>query len=194
MNLLTETLPTKIKVNNNIYEINYDYRTAINILQACEDKELTHNEKVFIMVYNLYKNKIPDEDYIEAAKKASVFLDCNSFKKDSNDNKSRIFSFSKDGNYIFTGINSSHHIDLSEKPDLHWWKFMALFLDMDTECFFSELVYYRKRKLEGKLTKEEKKKYKEIKDLIEIDEDDIKRTEQQSQARKEFLKEFYDEE
>ena len=41
---------------------------------------------------------------------------------------------------------------------------------MDTECFFSELIYFRKRKIEGRLTKEEKKKYKEIQDLVEIDE------------------------
>ncbi len=46
---------------------------------------------------------------------------------------------------------------------------MSLFLDMGDNCFFSELIYYRKRKAEGKLTEYEKKKYNEIKDLVEID-------------------------
>lgn len=53
MNILTSSLPTKIMVNDNIYDINYDYRTVINILLAFEDSELTQEEKVFIMIENL---------------------------------------------------------------------------------------------------------------------------------------------
>lgn len=189
MNLLVDNLPTKIKINNKIYEINYDYKTAINILQACEDKSLTHEDKVFVIVNNLYKDEIDVEDYYEAVEKAVRFLDCNTKEQNKSTTDKRVYSFTKDGNYIFTGINQTHHIDLEQTPNLHWWKFVALFLDMGTDCFFSELIYYRKRKLEGKLTKEEKKKYKELKEILDLSEET--EIEQDNQAKNDFLKEFY---
>jgi len=188
MNLLTDNLPTKIKVKDKIFDINSDYRTAINIMQAYEDEELTLSEKNYIMVYNLYKDEIPEEYYLEASKKACEFLDKPVITQNKDTSSKRVYSFSQDGNYIFSGINSTHKIDLSEKTNLHWWKFMALFMDMDTECFFSELVYYRMRKNKGKLTKEEKKTYQDMKYLIELEENEIKEV---SKSKEAFLKEFY---
>ena len=185
MNILTSSLPTKIMVNDNIYDINYDYRTIINILLAFEDSELTQEEKVFIMIENLYKTEIPQEDIEEALSKAIKFIDCGE-DYSSNKTKSRVYSFNKDANYIFTGVNSTHHIDIDEKPNLHWWKFVSFFMDMSSECMFGELVYYRTRKAEGKLTKEEKQQYEKIKDLVDLEKVNI-----QSEARKEFFEEFH---
>lgn len=185
MNILTSSLPTKIKVNENVYDINYDYRTIINIILAFEDNELTNEEKVYIMLNNLYKDEILEEDMEEAIIKAIKFIDCG--KDYSNNNVSdRVYSFNKDASYIFTGINSTHHIDIDEKPDLHWWKFVVFFMDMSSECMFGELIYYRTRKLEGKLTKEEKKQYEKIKNLV-----DLETVHVQSEERKEFFEEFH---
>lgn len=186
MNILTTELPTKIKVNNNVYDINYDYRTIILTLQALEDEDLTHLEKLDIMVNNIYKDEIPPEDFEEACIKAAKFIDLG--KKDNQKAKSnaRLFSFEKDANYIFSGINLTHHKDIEETPNLHWWKFMSLFMDMSPDCMFGELTYYRKRKAEGKLTKEEKKNYEKIKDLVELD--NVKGP---SKARKKFFEEFH---
>jgi len=185
MSILTAPLPTKIKVNNKIIDINYDYRTIINILLAFEDEELTYSEKAYIMLNNLYKEEISDEDIEEAISQALKFIDCGEEPK-NNKPHTRIYSFTKDANYIFTGINSTHHIDIDEKSNLHWWKFMSFFMDMSPDCMFGEIVYYRKRKADGKLTKEEKKHYDEIKDLVSLEE-----VHHQSKARKEFFKEFH---
>ena len=187
MNILTSALPKKIKVKDNIYDINYDYRTIINILQAFEDDELTYQEKIYIMIKNLYKEEIPKDYYEEACLKAVKFIDLgkeNNTK--ANEEIERTYSFEKDANYIFSGINSTHHIDLEKEDNLHWWKFMAMFMDMSTDCMFGELIYYRKRKSEGKLTKEEQKQYEKIKDIVELDY--IKKP---SEARKRFFEKFY---
>lgn len=184
MNVLSTILPTKIKVNDTIYPINYDYMTAINIIIALEDNELTYDEKCYILIENLYKKRVKKSDLAQAVEKGFKFIDLggNLQKKSSN---GRIYSFKKDGNYIFTGINSTHHIDIEANRDIHWWKFMAMFMDMSADCMFGEIVYYRKRKLEGKLTKEEKKKYSQIKDLLELDDVRV-----QSEARKNFFAQY----
>lgn len=187
MNVLIDKLPTKIKVNDNIYNINSDFRTIINIILAFEDKELTNNEQVYIMLKNLYKEEVRQEDTYEAMKKALKFIDGGIEPELENDIKpKRIYSFKKDGNYIFSGINQTHHINLSENENMHWWVFLSFFMDMSTDCTFGELVYYRKRKNENKLTKEEKEQYKKIKKLVDLDEKD----KMSSQVKKEFLDKF----
>lgn len=187
MNVLIDKLPTKIKVNDNIYNINSDFRTIINIILAFEDKELTNNEQVYIMLKNLYKEEVRQEDTYEAMKKALKFIDGGIEPELENDIKpKRIYSFKKDGNYIFSGINQTHHINLSENENMHWWVFLSFFMDMSTDCTFGELVYYRKRKNENKLTKEEKEQYKKIKKLVDLDEKD----KMSLQVRKEFLDKF----
>lgn len=186
--ILIADLPTKIRVNDKIYDINYDYRSIIKIITAFEDPNLYDVEKVKIMVNLLYRDNIPNENLEEACKKASLFIDLG--QKITKRTTKRIYSFSKDANYIFSGINQTHHIDLSLNPNLHWWKFMALFMDMGTDCFFSNLVYFRKRRNEGKLTKEEKKEYKKIKDLIELDEIPTEELIRRTEAKNKFLQEL----
>ena len=184
-NILTAPLPKRIKISNEIYDINYDYRTIINILLAFEDEDLTKEEQLYIMVKNLYKKEIPEKDMKEACEKAIKFIDCGVEEKDIKPSSSRIYSFKKDANYIFTGINSTHQIDIEEKSDLHWWKFMSLFMDMSPDCMFGELIYYRKRKQEGKLTKEEKQNYEKIKDIVELD-----YVKKPSEARRKFFEQY----
>ena len=183
MNLLLNNLPTKIKVNNKIYPIRSDYKTALRIIMAFEDKNLTNSEKVYITLKNIYLDDIPSNEMEEAYLKAVKFLDCGVEEKE-NKPTSRIYSFSKDGNYIYSGINSTHKIDL-ESTNIHWWKFVALFMDMNSECTFGEIVYYRQKARDGKLSKEEKQTYKKLKDLF-----DLKEEKQESEEKNNFLKEM----
>lgn len=186
MNILTTELPRRIKINETVYDINYDFRTVINILLAFEDSELTDEEKMYIMVKNLYVDEIPEEDIEEAIRKAIKFIDLGKEEDDSRrESDTRTYSFEKDASYIFSGINQTHHIDLEEKKDLHWWKFMSMFMDMSPDCMFGELIYYRKRKAEGKLNKEEKKQYEKIKDLVDLD-----YVRKPSEVRKKFFERF----
>lgn len=185
MNILSDKLPTKIRVKNNVYDINYDYRTIINILLAFEDAELTKDEQMYIMLKNLYKQDIPENDIEEALKKGIKFID-GGVVEENKANEKRIYSFKKDGNYIFSGINQTHHIDLTEKTNLHWWVFLSLFMDMSADCTFGELVYYRKRKNENKLTKEEKEQYKKIKKLVDLNDEDN----ESIHARKDFFNKY----
>lgn len=189
MNILTSPLPTKIKIGDRLYDINYDYRTIIKILLAFEDDNLTEYEKITIMLKNLYKEEILDDELEEAIEKAIKFIDLGEdYTKKTKERTERIYSFTKDASYIFSGINSTHNIDLEKMSDMHWWKFMSFFMDMNNECTFATLVYYRKRKLEGKLTKEEKEEYRKIKDIVELDTKEIL---EEDYERKEFFKELY---
>ena len=169
MNVLTDKFPTKIKVNNKELKINSDFRNCIKIIEAFEDDELVDEEKYLILIKRLYIDEVKEEDLEQAIIKGIKFLDLGEENENNEENVKRLYSFSKDDSYIYTGIRQSHNIDLNSIKYLHWWNFVYLFLDIGQDCMFNQLVYYRKRKNEGKLTKDEKKVYISMRKILDLD-------------------------
>lgn len=168
MNVLTDKFPTKIRVNNKVLKINPDFRNCIKIIEAFEDDELLNEEKVLILIKRLYVDEVSDNDIDEAYKKGIKFLDLGEEQKDEKE-VPRIYSFKKDNAYIYTGIRQSHNIDLNSIDYLHWWNFVYLFMDIGQDCMFNQIIYYRKRKSEGKLTKDERKVYLSMLKILDLD-------------------------
>ncbi len=179
MNVLTDKFPTKIKVNNKVLRINSDFRNCIKIIEAFEDEDLFDEEKYLILIRRLYIDEVKEEDLEQAIIKGIKFLDLGEENDDNAENVKRLYSFSKDDSYIYTGIRQSHNIDLNSIEYLHWWNFVYLFLDIGQDCMFNQLVYYRKRKNEGKLTKDEKKVYMSMRKILDLEysEDDEEESE-----------------
>ncbi|HBF68655.1 MAG TPA: hypothetical protein DDW20_05005 [Firmicutes bacterium] len=169
MNVLTDKFPTKIKVNNKVLKINSDFRNCIKIIEAFEDDDLFDEEKYLILIRRLYIDEVKEEDLEQAIIKGIKFLDLGEENENNEENVKRLYSFSKDDSYIYTGIRQSHNIDLNSIEYLHWWNFVYLFLDIGQDCMFNQLVYYRKRKNEGKLTKDEKKVYISMRKILDLD-------------------------
>jgi hypothetical protein len=82
----------------------------------------------------------------------------------------RIFSFTQDATYIYSAIRQTHGIDLEQETYFHWWKFLALFYDLDPECFFHRIINLRRAKRKGKLTREEQEYYLRIKHIVDLPE------------------------
>lgn len=194
MNVLINKFPTKIKLNNDILEINTDFRDCLNIIIMFEDENLTKYEKIELMLRLLYKDtsKINQDNIEEAIKKAVLFLDGGD-TSDSNENESvdslsqRVYSFGKDAKYIYSAIKKTHNIDLESIEYLHYWKFIYYFLDLDENCFFSQMVNLRNKKNKGKLTKEERVVYAQLEDILELDKRE-NYTEEEQQAIDKFMK------
>ena len=51
---------------------------------------------------------------------------------------------------------------------LHWWKFCYLFLDLDPDCMFQQMLHLRQQKQRGKLTKEEQAIYYRLRDILDL--------------------------
>ena len=156
MNLLVDTLPEAVEVDGVMYEIDTDFRQCLRIIMAFEDPELTNFEKQMIMLTNLYGENAPEN--LHGALKAAIgFLD-GAFVVDEDQarNGPKVYSFNKDAMLIYSAFSQTHGVDLS-MVDMHWWKFLALFMDLGAETTFTELVGLRKRVKTGTATKEERK-------------------------------------
>lgn len=166
MNILIDNFSTELEVNGKYYKINSDFRNCLKIILAYEDEELTLMEKHEIMLFLLYQN-IPN-NIEEALKVGMKFLDCN-LENDRPNSSKKTYSFDKDAGYIYSAINQTHNIDLSNISYLHWWKFVYMFMDINENCLLSQMIALRQKKYKGKLTKEEKKVWSSMRSLLDLD-------------------------
>lgn len=169
MNVLIDGLPEAVEIDGQEYEINTDYRVGLQIMTAFEDPNLTGFEKQAVMLRLLYP-AVPS-DARRASELAVKFLNCGQEAKQSDEESdaTRYYSWSQDARYIMSAIEQTYQIDLST-AGLHWWRFSYMFLDLHEDCFFSRLIYLRKQKEKGKLTKEEKEWYYSMREVVDLPE------------------------
>ncbi len=170
MNPLIDKFPTKIKIDDEILPINSDFRNCLKIILAFEDEDLTIEEKYYIMLMRLY-GSIPNNAE-EAIRKAILFLDCGEDRTSKDDDKPRIYSFSKDAKYIYSAIEMScPGIDLENVEYLHWWKFYYKFFDIKEGTTFSNIISLRDKKNRGKLSQEEKTLFIDSREILDLEYD-----------------------
>jgi len=168
MNRLLQTAPDSLEIAGVNYRINPGYRPVLQTLSAFSDKELTPEEKMDVLLYNLFldlqKTPVSSMVYLtqeiktSLAEKAHWFLKCGVNKLESAQQKPLI-DFEQDAQHIYNaflkkGINLDYE-------DLHWWHFMGHFSELP-ECFLTRLIYLRGQYYRGKLSKEEKEECSRI--------------------------------
>lgn len=184
MNILTDTPPSEVVVDGKVYLLNTDFRTCLRTILAFEDEELTTQEKQSIVLVNLFR-KTP-KNLRTAIVEASLFL--NGGKKSNTEDEPgpRLYSFKKDASFIYAAFRQTHGIDLTT-ADLHWWQFLALFMDLGSDTAFCQLTSLRKRVKTGKATKEERQAARDMGELFEIPEPDT-RTLDEKEREAEFMR------
>jgi len=184
-NILVDELPGHVIVNGKPVAINTDFKSCLKTILAFEDNELTPQEKYQVLLSNLYTER--PENAREALEKGLWFLNGGSNQKANDDAQPRIYSFEKDANYIFAAFRQTHGIDLYNAASLHWWVFLALFMDLGSETTFCQLASLRKRVKTGKATKEERAIAREMDDAFDISEIDTRTLDEKEQER-EFMR------
>jgi hypothetical protein len=124
---------------------------------------------------NLYP--VVPENLELAVKEALKFIDGGEEHRENNESKKpRVYSWKKDSSFIFSAFKQTHGIDLS-KDELHWWVFLALFMDLGADTAFSRIINLRSRIKSGKATKEERSAARDMGDMFDVEDDDIKSVE-----------------
>ena len=185
MNILIEELPNAVEIDGIEYEINSGFRSCLRIILAFEDNELAAIEKQLVLIDNLYKNKPDNLD--QATRQGIKFLNGGRDELEAG-NDMRLYSFNKDAPFIMAAFKQTHGIDL-DTANMHWWKFLTLFMDMGSDTTFSNLVSLRKRVKTGKASKEERAMAREIADIFDLPEID-NRTLEERELDNEFVERF----
>lgn len=168
MNILVDELPNLLLVNGKEYEINTDFRYALSVILAFEDKGLTIHEKAMVMLQNIYK--VIPEDIEQAVKQCQIYLNAGEEETDNEPSK-RLYSFAHDGNLIYAAFRATHGVDLSTIK-MHWWAFLSLFMDLGQNTTFCQLTSLRKRYYAKKTTPEENIAIREMGDFFRVPDDE----------------------
>lgn len=169
-NLLINKLP---RHTDSGLRIRTDFRESIKFELLMQDRTIEDNKKIR-MILNLYYYR-PEQitDIKKALEEIIWFYSGGDRKKIKNNgnkenNKKQIYSYEFDAEYIFSAFMQQYKIDLNNIKYLHWWKFRALFTNLNEDVLFSKIMKYRAINLSEIKDKEMKKYYKKMKRLYAL--------------------------
>ena len=174
-NLILDKLPS---FTANGFKIRTDFRESIKFELLMQNEKINETDKVKLAL-NLYFYDI-DVKNTEQLKKAindilwfykggdRIVTDNRKKENDGNDKKKQIYSYEFDAEYIYSAFMQQYKIDLNSIRYLHWWKFKALFVNLNEDVLFSKIMQYRAIELNTIKDKEMKKFYKKMKRLYAL--------------------------
>lgn len=148
MNILVDTLPETVIVDNREYRIRTNFRIFILFELLWQDDSLELREKLKRSFGLCFSDEIP-RNYEAAANALMWFYKCG--KEDSPQKKAvaarrgktRIYSFDYDDDYIYAAFMSQYGINLQRIKYLHWWEFRAMFNSLTNSNEFVKIMEYR---------------------------------------------------
>jgi hypothetical protein len=181
MNIITDILPTAVEIDGVECPINTDFRSCLRVIMAFEDDELTGYEKQMVMLDVLYP-EIPNNVQM-AIEQGIKFLNGGKDNEPADEDPTRLYSFAKDSNFIFSAFKQTHNVNL-QTDNMHWWEFLSLFMDLGSETVFCNLLGLRGRVADGTATKEDKQMAEKMGDIFDVPQPDtrtLKEKEQEAQ-------------
>jgi hypothetical protein len=167
MSRLFNPAPCELDVAGVKYDINPGYRTILRIMEVSRHDDLEQDQKALYLIYKLfphlqnepiYSLRLMPEEQLAAYMEAAVwFIRCGRGEKE--EYKRPLVDFQKDEEYIDNAFLAKN-VDLAEKTDLHWWRFIGHFSELP-ECFMSRIMYLRHLVNTGKINNKEHKQDKE---------------------------------
>ena len=175
-------LPLSLNVNGVDRPIYPDFRDVLQILIACNDEELSAQEKAIVVLCNLYVDDFEEfGDINEAYIKACQFIDWGK-EYVIKENSPKIIDWEKDYNCIISAVNKSANVlDIRELPFMHWWTFLGFFQERG-ECQFSTITEIRDKLNRGrKLEPHEQAFLRENREIV------ILKSQQEEEFERELL-------
>ena len=158
-------LPTTIELSGQEYGIRSDYRAVLDICTALCDINLNDSEKAIVTCEILYPEYKKIKDLEEATEKAFEFINLGQPVTDQKP-KPALMNWEQDFNLIVPAINKVTGQEIRSIPYMHWWTFVAAYMEIG-ECLFSNVIGIRQKRAKGKkLEKYEQEFMNENSDMV----------------------------
>ena len=146
--------PKYVKINDKKYEINTDFRVAIECNRIAEDETIGDFERALAIIYELFGEEgiNTQKDHEKLLELALKYLSCG---KEINDKPKEEpdMDFIEDMDYIEASFMSDYNIDLAS-VEMHWWKFYKLMNGLSNSEIGNCCVLNRVRNLRNFDTKD----------------------------------------
>ena len=186
--------PTKVKIENEEYPINTDFRIAIECDQIARDLSISDFERALAIIYKLYGEKglNAKNHYEKLLELAQKYLSCGKEVTDSTKVEEPDMDFVQDMDYIEASFMSDYNIDLSN-TQMHWWKFFNLICGLSNSELGNCCVLNRIRNLRNYDTAQikdakERQKIEEAKRQVALKKKKKPLSKEQEESRDRFNK------
>ena len=173
-------LPTSLTIGGVGYSIRTDFRDVLHVLSVLSSSKYNEQEKAMATIIIMFPKwkEIPQELYGEALEQVSHFIDAGIAK--SGKKSPATMDWDKDAPIIIPAVNRVLGKEIRALEYLHWWTFVAAYMEIGRSLFSSVVSIRAKRAKGEKLDDEEKKFFRENRELIEI-------RKERSEEEKDFL-------
>lgn len=171
-NILLDELPTEW----NDYPIDADFQIGIMISQCLQDEALNKKEKIHVAAGLLFGEdpKQWPQSYEDISEALQWFLNgwnqdnaLTGKKSGSKKHEPETMDFDVDQWRIYSAFKAQYGIDLNTVRHMHFWVYMGLLSSLE-ECAFTRVVSIREKKIDSKMSKEEKTFLQKAKEMFRI--------------------------
>lgn len=168
-------LPTTVSINGEDIPIRTDFRVVLDMMEAMNDPELDDKDKAVAVITIFFPKPERVTNYEEALKAAFRFVDGGSERKGKA--SARLVDWEQDFERIIAPVNRVLGYEARAVPydtdtnsgGLHWWTFLAAYMEIGGDCLFSQIVSIRDKIKRGKkLEKHEREWYRRNRELVDI--------------------------
>ena len=166
------TLPKTVDIDGKEYAIRYDFRVILEIITMLEDEELDGADKTEALITMFYLD--PPKNEKAAVDACFDFIDTSKREKKKSP---RLTDWEQDFEYIVAPVNrvlgydcrSVDYDPITNTGGLHWWTFMAAYMEIGGDCLYSQIVSIRdKQARKKKLEKYERDWLRRNGDLVRL--------------------------
>ncbi len=162
-------LPSSVSVGGTEFPIRTDYRVVLDVFAAMNDADVpayARGELIGIMMFPDW-DKIPIGKKCEAVERVIEWIDQGNH--DDGKPHPRLIDWEQDANLIVPAVNAVAHTEIRALPYLHWWTFLAYYMDISGESLLSTVLTIRQKRAEHKkLEKWEQEFYRKNKDRVDL--------------------------
>jgi len=163
-------LPKTVEIGGRHYAIRTDFRDVLELFTVLADPMLTDRSKAIVTLEILYPEAetIPPENIEEALRQASWFINGGRDEDAAKAKAPKLVAWEQDFPHIIAPINRVMGTDIRAVKNMHWWTFLAAYMEIG-DCLFAQIVRIRDKRARGKpLDKFEKEFLRRNRDLVDI--------------------------
>lgn len=179
MMIKIDEYPTHAMIDGKLYQINTDYRYALECFKIINNNSISDIERAIAIVSVLFgkldeKGNVTNipENLEVALQKATIFLSCGETEEDEDIKKQKKdMDFEYDKSYIKASFMSDYGIDLAEE-DIHFWKFCELISGLTENSILNRVRDLRNTDLSIYKDSKTKQKIREAIERVKLPDDE----------------------
>ena len=162
------SLPTTVTVAGTEYPVRTDFRVILEIFVMLEDPELSDTDKTEALLRMFFEDRPPAQDTDAAVLAFLDFLEPGGAEPRRRKKSPGLIRWERDFPLIAGPVNRVLGMECRSAPYLHWYTFLAAYMDMDPGCVFAQVLRIREKLRTGKkLEKWERDFLRQNPDLVQ---------------------------